>query len=211
MVFPMLAIVSPVLGWSLAAVAVAVLLLVFVSMRGKTATQAPAPATPRLKEHWLLDPEAEGGAMSWHIGQRTVSVGRGAANFVQVNTPGVSRMHCQLRPKPEGLQLVDMTSSNGTIVNGEAASDYILKDHDILSVGDRNFIYRAKGEFGENAGFKAKDAGQSTVDKTNIVTGAEFSGAMKVHLAYAKNDRDMEKTAAELGMSMHDLRDQLGE
>ena len=54
MVFPMLAIVSPVLGWSLAAVAVAVLLLVFVSMRGKAGTQAPAPATPRLKEHWLL-------------------------------------------------------------------------------------------------------------------------------------------------------------
>lgn len=198
-------------GWSFVGLAVALLVLAVVILRKKSSVKAPVRPSPQVKQHWLLDPEAEGGAESWHIGQRTVSVGRGTANFVQVNTPGVSRIHCQLRPKPEGLQLVDMTSSNGTIVNGQPVTDYILKDHDVVSVGDRNFIYREQGDFGENAGFRAKEVGRTTVEKTNIVDGPEFSGAVKAHLAFARNGRDIEKTAEELGMNENDLRDLLGE
>jgi hypothetical protein len=129
------------------------------------------PAVARTKQHWLLDPNAEGGSLSWHIGQRTVSVGRAAGNFVQVKDSSISRVHCQLQPTLEGLKVVDMTSSNGTIVNGEPVQQHLMKDGDVLTVGDRDFVYRAEGDFGTNAGFSAKAAGRDTETETVAARG----------------------------------------
>ncbi len=196
-----------VIGFTVLLIVGIVVLVVLKRPKAKASDQP----TPRVKQHWLLDPEAENGAASWHIGQRIVSVGRAPANFVQVNSPGISRMHCQLQPTPEGLKVVDMTSSNGTTVNGEPVQQCLLKDRDILSVGDSNFLYRTEGDFGANAGFRAKDAGRDTEDETNLVDAKAYSLLMKAHLAYAENDEDMAKTAEQLDITMHELRELIGD
>ena len=170
------AAMHPALIGVLMLVLLGLIVLFLVNNAAKKPEEAVSkPAGAKTKQHWLLDPNAEGGASSWHIGQRTVSVGRASGNFVQVNDSNVSRMHCQLQATLEGLKVVDMTSSNGTIVNGKPVEQHMMMDGDVLTVGDRNFVYRAEGDFGANAGFSAKAAGPDTENETVAARGPKRS------------------------------------
>lgn len=192
----------------IALIGVLALVLIALLLMRKPKPKATPREVPAVKQHWLVQPE-EGGGTSWHIGQRTVTIGRGPSNFVQVATPGVSRMHCQLMPTADGLKLVDMTSHNGTLVNGSAVAEHLLADRDVIGAGEASFVYRAEGDFGENAGFAAKVAGQSTLDPTNIVGATEHNKLMTAHMTFAECDQDHEKAAGQLGISVDELKELL--
>jgi hypothetical protein len=58
---------------------------------------------------------------------------------------GVSRRHAMLRPSKDHLYLIDLGSTNGTRVNGdavEAQKEITLKDNDLISLGGLNFTVR---------------------------------------------------------------------
>jgi pSer/pThr/pTyr-binding forkhead associated (FHA) protein len=62
-----------------------------------------------------------------------------AADFI-VDANLVSRVHCRLTAGAAELEVVDLDSTNGTLVNGLRSARAILKDGDRLGVGRVTFV-----------------------------------------------------------------------
>jgi hypothetical protein len=63
-------------------------------------------------------------------------LGRSAGNDFQIQHTSVSRFHCEVEVKDDGLFVRDMDSSNGTYVNGQSVERAQLSNGFILRVGD---------------------------------------------------------------------------
>lgn len=65
-------------------------------------------------------------------------VGRGVACRIRFNDPSVSREHVRFSLAPEGLEIEDLGSSNGTLVNGDPIDGrQRLRHGDIVRIGRR--------------------------------------------------------------------------
>jgi pSer/pThr/pTyr-binding forkhead associated (FHA) protein len=60
------------------------------------------------------------------------------ADFV-LDAPLVSRVHCRLEASDAGMDVVDLSSTNGTFVNNERVSRAMLKQGDRLRIGRVEF------------------------------------------------------------------------
>jgi signal transduction histidine kinase len=63
-------------------------------------------------------------------------MGRGDAADVIVHDVLVSRSHCVFRPEPRGVVVEDLSSQNGTWVNGELIGRALLRHGDVVRVGN---------------------------------------------------------------------------
>jgi hypothetical protein len=73
------------------------------------------------------------------LGAPTTLIGRGQKCDIRLSVDGVDPSHCLLVSGPEGLQLRDLDSAQGTFVNGVRADQATLHDGDILAVGPFQF------------------------------------------------------------------------
>lgn len=64
-----------------------------------------------------------------------VTIGRSERAELYVNSPRLSRMHCSLRLSGKGLLLEDLSSANGTFVNGQRIKEALVRPGDIVQVG----------------------------------------------------------------------------
>jgi hypothetical protein len=76
-----------------------------------------------------------------------VVIGRGTDADIQVNDPGVSRRHAEIRLMPEGpagvrVVVVDLGSTNGTLVNGRRTSESELTDGSTIKIGTTELTLR---------------------------------------------------------------------
>jgi Protein of unknown function (DUF3662)/FHA domain len=89
--------------------------------------------------------EAEGGAAVGALvlptGQRVVlgefvvSIGRLPECTITLADPNVSRHHAEIRPSGAGYRLIDLGSTNGTVVNGAKVREHDLVDGDVITFG----------------------------------------------------------------------------
>ena|SRR2546427_11799152 len=84
---------------------------------------------------WVLQ-SAEPQSLTFRIGPGAVkTVGRATrADFI-VDAALVSRLHCRISAGPETLEVVDLSSTNGTYVNGKRVKRAQLRSGDRLRVG----------------------------------------------------------------------------
>ncbi len=76
------------------------------------------------------------------IDGQTMRIGRDAANNIQLSDSEVSRCHAELRVIPGGgVELVDLSSSNGTLLNGEKIEQRVLRSGDRLQIGQTLMIF----------------------------------------------------------------------
>ena len=61
------------------------------------------------------------------------------ADFI-VDAALVSRVHCRLAAGAADLEVVDLSSTNGTFVNGARIERALLKNGDTLAVGKVQFV-----------------------------------------------------------------------
>lgn len=81
-------------------------------------------------------------AEAWEIGDRPVAVGRGAGANVVVEDAALSRVHFTIAREGRYFVLTDMSSQNGTWVDGErAAMARTLHHHDCILAGRTLFIF----------------------------------------------------------------------
>ena len=78
--------------------------------------------------------------------QRRITIGRGAANDVVLSDPGrvVSTRHAELRATDASWILLDMGSTNGTVLNGVRVTprqEYALHDGDHIGLGPYEVVY----------------------------------------------------------------------
>lgn len=67
--------------------------------------------------------------------QPRTTLGRRPYNDIVVDNLAVSGEHAVFVQKPEGLELVDLNSTNGTYVNGRAIVATLLKPDDLIEIG----------------------------------------------------------------------------
>lgn len=65
-----------------------------------------------------------------------ISMGRADSNTIVVRDGKASRQHCKIERKGNDYFLLDLNSSNGTMVNGERAEEHILVNNDKIQIGD---------------------------------------------------------------------------
>ena len=70
-----------------------------------------------------------------------LSIGRDAANVLAISDPSVSRRHCVVTRGGNDFKIRDLDSRNGTLVNGTAVQEQLLRHGDQISVGDSLFVF----------------------------------------------------------------------
>lgn len=83
----------------------------------------------------------DGRARSFPLSMETQTLGRGLNNNIVIADPVVSTFHARIDRTREGFNLVDLTSKNGTFVNGKRVSATLLRPHDVIQVGDVKLTY----------------------------------------------------------------------
>jgi ABC transport system ATP-binding/permease protein len=71
----------------------------------------------------------------------STSIGRAFDNDVVVTDVMASSHHATLVPTPEGVQIQDADSANGTFVNGERVKDAPLQQNDVVTIGNVDFVF----------------------------------------------------------------------
>ncbi len=73
-----------------------------------------------------------------------VRIGRASECELTLADPNISRRHCEIRPQTDRWALVDLGSTNGTLVNGaQVVNEMLLSDGDIITLGDQNLRFEA--------------------------------------------------------------------
>jgi len=70
------------------------------------------------------------------LGDDVVTIGRMPTCTIACTDTQVSRLHAEIRPDLDGYEIVDMGSTNGTLVNGTAIRAQALNDGDTIQVGN---------------------------------------------------------------------------
>ncbi len=99
---------------------------------------APPAAAPRARLEALdgdLDPEP-------HFLEPLTFIGRTPENQVRIYKPAVSRRHAQITATEAGWFLRDLSSENGTYVNGQRVSERLLVEGDRVQFGTSRFVLR---------------------------------------------------------------------
>ena len=69
-------------------------------------------------------------------------VGRTPENQIRIYKPAVSRRHAQITETDAGWMLRDLSSENGTYVNGQRVAERLLADGDRIQFGTSRFVLR---------------------------------------------------------------------
>jgi hypothetical protein len=78
------------------------------------------------------------------LGERVTTVGRLPESTLTIEDGNVSRRHAEIRPTRSGYLLVDLGSTNGTMVNGvRLDAEQRLRDGDIISFGSTHVRFEA--------------------------------------------------------------------
>lgn len=80
---------------------------------------------------------ADDPAIKWTVRDGTMTVGRASSCDIAVQHPSVSRVHARFTMGAAGCRVSDLTSSNGTFVNGiRITGDADVRDGDALAFGE---------------------------------------------------------------------------
>ena len=84
----------------------------------------------------------QGSNEEWQLeGERAV-IGRISGSEIEIEDPGASRRHAEIRRDGEDYLLVDLGSTNGTLLNDARVSESILEDGDRITIGRTTLEFR---------------------------------------------------------------------
>ena len=92
------------------------------------------------------EPGADGSMQrTYELTAPVTMLGRGTDCDLRLVDPGVSRHHAELRVESGQVVLVDLSSTNGTFVNGQPVRRVALTDGTHVSLGRTTLIFRQDG------------------------------------------------------------------
>jgi len=131
-------------------------------------------------------------------------IGRAEDCDLELPLAGISRHHCRIRLGGGKIRLKDLSSSNGTYVNGDRTDEADLSAGDMLAVGPVCFtvqidgvpkkIARAKPPSRKDSGPRADSAGKR--DRANAETVAEADALSAMAHETEEHDEEVESIAA---------------
>jgi ABC-type multidrug transport system ATPase subunit len=72
----------------------------------------------------------------------TITVGRATDNDIVIPDVLASRHHASLVPSPQGVEIVDARSINGTFVNGTRVDQALLGENDVVTIGNVDLLFQ---------------------------------------------------------------------
>ncbi len=72
----------------------------------------------------------------------TSTIGRATDNDIVVPDVLASRHHATLVPSPDGVEILDARSINGTFVNGSRVDAALLREGDVVTIGNVDLVFR---------------------------------------------------------------------
>ena len=94
-----------------------------------------------------------------------ITIGRGSNNDIQIDNLGVSKTHAKIIKNQNAYTVVDLNSTNGTILNDNQIKNADLAPQDILTIGKHTLSILSIDE--------AKASVEDLADKTIKVTTPE--------------------------------------
>lgn len=77
------------------------------------------------------------------LGEATVTIGRNPDSTILLTDPNVSRNHAEIRPAGAGWVLVDLGSTNGSLVDGVRIGVHHLEDGNEIGFGNTRMWFEA--------------------------------------------------------------------
>jgi pSer/pThr/pTyr-binding forkhead associated (FHA) protein len=78
------------------------------------------------------------------LNRKTMTIGRTSDNDICIPSKLVSRNHARLLVGPNAVILEDAGSTNGCFVNEVQVKQQLMRDGDVLSVGDLKYRLRSR-------------------------------------------------------------------
>jgi hypothetical protein len=106
-------------------------------------TGAPLPDSQTLPGRPVLA-LVEGGATvkEFSLDHETALIGRLSGSEVEISDPGASRRHAEVRRTGDDFVIVDLGSTNGTLVNDDPVSERTLRNGDRITIGQTTLEFR---------------------------------------------------------------------
>ena len=101
-------------------------------------------------------------------------IGRDRLCEICVDDVQVSRIHGLIARSTDGVQYLDLGSTNGSAVNGQAAERLVLANNDVIAIGDVRIIYSLKG---------ASEADDVDLDATDTFRILDVDAASSINRA----------------------------
>jgi sigma-54 dependent transcriptional regulator, acetoin dehydrogenase operon transcriptional activator AcoR len=79
------------------------------------------------------------------MGRKVVTVGRDTECEFALNDGATSRRHARIERRGEHHFIVDLESTNGTMVNGRRVRECVLVENDVVRIGDTVFRFTDRG------------------------------------------------------------------
>ncbi|GIX02984.1 MAG: hypothetical protein KatS3mg112_1921 [Thermogutta sp.] len=100
-----------------------------------------------------------------------ITIGRDSSNKVQLHDAGVSRHHAEIRRVENRYRLIDLNSSNGTIVNGRRIQEHWLNSGDQIQMGRTLMLFTSPAEESEReATWNVSIAAEPEAERSQIVS-----------------------------------------
>lgn len=77
------------------------------------------------------------------LGESVVTIGRLSTCTIVLEDGNASRNHAEVRPSGTGYAIIDLASTNGTMVNGARITECLLRDGDQITCGATSFMFEA--------------------------------------------------------------------
>jgi Protein of unknown function (DUF3662)/FHA domain len=110
----------------------------------------PAAFEPPLDATMITRPEAREELVIVHDNQRTpiegavLQIGRAPGCDIVLDDRNVSRRHAEIRRRGPVVVLIDLDSTNGTIVNGRRVREHPLADGDRITLGNSRLTFERR-------------------------------------------------------------------
>ena len=88
-----------------------------------------------------------GAGSTYELQTPVTLLGRGTDCDLRLVDPGVSRHHAELRVEDDQVVLVDLGSTNGTLVNGQPVRRVVLTDGTNVTLGRTTMVFRQDGQY----------------------------------------------------------------
>jgi pSer/pThr/pTyr-binding forkhead associated (FHA) protein len=72
-----------------------------------------------------------------------ITIGRGNNNDIVIDNLAVSKEHAKIIKLPDGYELVDLDSTNGTLLNDKDIQKAKLAPQDVLTIGKHTLIIKS--------------------------------------------------------------------
>jgi pSer/pThr/pTyr-binding forkhead associated (FHA) protein len=78
---------------------------------------------------------------TFDLNERVVSIGREVSNDIRLDDPFVSRHHCLIKNDGDAYVIEDLTSANGTYIDGFRVGAGTLKEGSLIGIGASRFLF----------------------------------------------------------------------